>query len=81
MFAKKVVQKKKKLYIFEKPLTMPFRICKMLYKILYNLLFLRKTKYVQISFDGICANNLQNFLYKTCAIRFLMSQAFQKAKN
>ena len=36
---------------------------------------------MQISFDGLFANNLQKFLFKTCAIRFLMSKAFQKAKS
>ena len=36
---------------------------------------LRIIKNVQISFDG-----LQKFLCKTCAIRLLMSNAFQKAK-
>ena len=34
---------------------------------------------MHISFDGWYANNLQ--FVKTCAIRFLMSWAFQKAKN
>ena len=33
---------------------------------------------MQISFDGLFANNLQKFL--SIAIRFLMSLAFQKAK-
>ena len=28
MFAKKIWEKNEKLYIFEKPLTMPFQICK-----------------------------------------------------
>ena len=28
MFAKKICSKNEKLYIFEKPLTMPFQICK-----------------------------------------------------
>ena len=28
MFAKKICPKNEKLYIFEKPLTMPFQICK-----------------------------------------------------
>ena len=41
----------------------------------------RKTKNLQISTYGLYANNLQKFLYKTWAIRFLMSYAFQKAKN
>ena len=40
MFAKKkFVQKIKKLYIFGKPLTMPFQICKIFWKILSNLIF------------------------------------------
>ena len=34
---------------------------------------------MQISFDRLFAKNLQ-FFRKTCAIRFLMSKAFQKAK-
>ena len=36
---------------------------------------------MQISFDGLFAYNLQKFLCKTFAIRFLMSWAFQKAKS
>ena len=43
-------------------------------------MLLRKTKNVQISFDGLFANNFQKFLCKTCAIRFLLSEDFQKAK-
>ena len=35
---------------------------------------------MQISFDRLFAKNLQFFFRKTCAIRFLMSKAFQKAK-
>ena len=65
MFAKKICPKNDKLYIFEKPLTMPFQICKNLCKILNNLIFNQE----------IC-----NFFRKTSAIRFLMSKAFQKAK-
>ena len=38
MFAKKSVQKNDKLYIFEKPLTMLFKICKKICKILNNLM-------------------------------------------
>ena len=68
MFAKKNCLKNDKLSFFEKPLTMPFQICKKFCKILNNLMrILRKTKNVQISFDGLFANNLQNFLCKTCA--------------
>jgi len=39
MFAKKFMQKMKTLYIFKKPLTMPFQICKNVCKILNNLIF------------------------------------------
>ena len=46
-----------------------------------NILIFEKTKIVQISFDGLYANNFQAFVCKTCAIRFLISYAFQKAKN
>ena len=60
MFAKKICPKNKKLYIFEKPLTMPFQICK-------------------FPLTG-CLQNICNFFRKTYAIRFLMSEAFQKAK-
>ena len=35
---------------------------------------------MQISFDRLFAKNLQFFFRKTCAIRFLMSKAFKKAK-
>jgi len=35
---------------------------------------------VQISFDRLFAKKLQFFFRKTCAIRFLMSKAFLKAK-
>ena len=39
MFAKKICPKNEKLSIFEKPLTMPFQICKNFGKILNNLIF------------------------------------------
>ena len=35
---------------------------------------------MQISFDKLFAKSVQFFFRKTCAIRFLMSKAFQKAK-
>ena len=35
--------------------------------------YLRKNKHVQISIVGLFAKNLQKFLCKTCAIRFLIS--------
>jgi len=39
MFAKKNCPKNEKLCIFEKPLTVPFQICKKFCKILNNLIF------------------------------------------
>ena len=39
MFAKQKLSKNEKLYIFEKPLTMLFQICKKFCKILNNLIF------------------------------------------
>ena len=39
MFAKKICPKNEKLYISEKPLTMPFQICKIFCKILISLIF------------------------------------------
>ena len=39
MSAKKICPKNEKLYIFEKPLTMPFQVCKNFCKILNNLIF------------------------------------------
>jgi len=36
---------------------------------------------VEISFDGLFANNLQKLLCKTCAIRFFVSSAFEKTKK
>ena len=64
MFAKKNLSKKEKLYIFEKPLTMPFQICKNFCKILINLIFNQeKLKMCKFAI----------FFRKTCAIRFLMS--------
>ena len=47
MFANKNCPKNDKLYIFEKPLIMPFQICKKFCKILKN---------------GLFANNLQKFI-------------------
>ena len=66
-FQKKICPKKEKLYIFEKPLTMPFQ---------NNLIFNQeKLKMCKFPLTGFC-----NFFRKTCAIRFLMWKAFQKAK-
>ena len=76
----KICPKNEKLYIFEKPLTMPFQICKSFCKISNNLIFNQeKLKMCKFPFTG-CLQKICNFFRKTCAIRFLMSKAFQKAK-
>ena len=80
MFEKKICPKNEKLYIFEKPLTMPFQICKNFCKILYNLIFNQeKLNMCKFLLTG-CFHKIRTFFRKTCAIRFLMSKAFQKAK-
>ena len=80
MFAKKNFPKNEKLYIFEKPLTMPFQMCKKIYEILNNLNFNQEIlKMCKFLLTG-CLQKMCNFFRKICAIRFLMSQAFQKAK-
>ena len=57
MFAKKNCPKNEKLYIFEKPLTMPFQICKKLCKILNNLIFNhKKLKMYKFPLTGCCKN-------------------------
>ena len=82
LYSKNVCKKKfvQKLYIFDKPLTMTFQICKNFCKILNNLNFNQeKLKMCKFLLTG-CLQKICNFFRKTCAIRFCMSKAFQKAK-
>ena len=80
MFAKKIVQKLKNYTFFEKPLTMPFQICKKFCKIKKNLIFNQeKLKMCKFPLTD-CLQKICNFFRKTCAICFLLSKAFQKAK-
>jgi hypothetical protein len=59
---------------------MPFQICKKFCKILNNRIFNQeKLKMCKFPLTG-CLQKICNFFRKTCAIRFLMSKAFQKAK-
>jgi len=59
---KKFVQKKK-LYIFEKPLTMPFQIGKKFWKILNNLIFNQeKLKMCKFPLTG-CLQKICNFFF------------------
>ena len=75
MFAKKF-QRIDKINIFEKPVTMPFQICKNFCKLLINLIFNQeKLKMCKFPLTGCLQKKLQ-FFRKTCAIRFLMLKAF-----
>jgi len=56
---------------------MPFQICKNLCNILKNLIF-NQEKLKMCKFP--LTSCLKKKFRKTCAIRFLMSKAFQKAK-
>ena len=68
MFAKKICPKNEKLYIFEKPLTMPFQICKTFCKILNNLIFNQeKLKMCKFALTGCLQKNCKFFSRKTCA--------------
>ena len=61
-------------------MTITFQICKNFCKILNNLIFnQKKLKMCKFPLTGCLQKNC-NFFRKTCAIRFLMSKAFQKAK-
>ena len=61
MFAKKICPKNEKLYIFKKPLTMPFQICRIFCKILNNLIFNQeKLKMCKFSLTG-CLQKICNF--------------------
>ena len=63
MFAKKNCPKNEKLCIFEKPLTMPFQICKKICKILNNLIFNQeKLKMCKFPLTGCLQKILQFFI-------------------
>ena len=80
MFAKKNFPKNEKLYIFEKPLTMPFQICKSFCKILNNLIFNQeKNKNVQISFDRLFAKTLEFFFSQNLCNLFPYVKGFPKS--
>ena len=63
MFAKTNCLKNEKLYIFEKPLTMPFQICKNFGKILNNLYYRRNLTIKILRFFKPC---LVIFIFPTC---------------
>ena len=80
MFAKKICSKNKKIYIFEKPLTMAFQICKKFCKILNNLIFNQeKLKMCKLPLTGrVFAKNLQFFSQNLCD-SFLYVKDFPKS--
>ena len=70
MFAKKNWPKNDSLYNFEKPLTMPFKLCKKFCKILNTMIFNQeKLKMCKFALTG-CLQKICNLFF---AIRFLMS--------
>ena len=65
MFAKKICPKNEKLYILEKPLTMPFQICKNFCKILNNLIFNQeKLEMCKFPLTGCLQKNCNFFFAK-----------------
>ena len=77
---KKFVQKMKNYTFLKSPWPCHFKICKIFCKILNNLIFNQeKLKMCKFPLTG-CLQKICNFFRKTCAICFLLSKAFQKAK-
>ena len=78
MFAKKICPKNEKLYRFEKPLTMPFQICKTFCKILNNLIFNQeKLKMCKFPLTG-CLQKICNFFAKLVQSVFLCHRVSKK---
>ena len=79
MFAKKICPKNKKLYIFEKPLTMPFQMCKNFCKILNNLIFNQeKLKMCKFPLTGCWQIVCKNFFAKLVQSVFLCHRFSKK---
>jgi len=79
MFAKKICPKNEKLYIFEKPLTMPFQICKYFCKILNNLIFYQeKLKMCKFSLTG-SLQKICNFFSQNLYNSFPYVKGFPKS--
>jgi len=79
MFAKKICPKNEKLYIFEKPLTMPFQICKKCCKILNNLIFNpEKLKMCKFPLTGCLQKNF-NFLSQNLCNSFSYVKGFPQS--
>ena len=79
MFAKKNCPKNEKLYIFEKPLTMPFQIFKYFCKILNNLIFSQE-KLKMCKFPlAVCLQNICNFFSQNLSNLFPYVKGFPKS--
>ena len=81
MFLKKMCPKNEKLYIFEKPLTMPFQICKNFCKILNNLIFNEeKLKMCKFPLTG-CLEKICNFIFAKLVQFVSLCQRLSKKLN
>ena len=81
MFAKKICSKNNELYIFEKPLTMPFQIGKNFCKILNNLIFNQeKLKKCKFPLTG-CLQNFWNFFSQNLCNSFPYVKRLSKKLN
>ena len=79
MFANKICPKNEKLYIFEKPLTMPFQISKKCCKILNNLIFKQeKLKVCKFPLKG-CLQKCSNFFKQSLCNSFPYVKGFPKS--
>ena len=79
MFVKNICPKNEKLYIFEKPLTMPFQIYKKFCKILNNLIFNQeKLKMCKFPLTG-CLQQICNFLSQNLCNPFPYVIGFPKS--
>ena len=81
MFAKKICPKNEKFYIFIKPLTMPFHICKNICKILNNLIFNQeKLKMCKFPLTG-CLQKICNFFFAKLVQSVSLCHRFSKKLN
>ena len=81
MFAKKSGPKNDKLYIFEKPLTMPFQISKNFCKILNNLIFNQEIlKMCKFTLTG-CLQKISNFLFAKLVQSVFLCHRLSKKQN
>ena len=79
MFAKNYLSKNEKLYIFEKPLTMPFQICKHFCKILNNLIFNQeKLKMCKFPLTAVVCKKIAIFFAKLVQFVSLSQRLFKK---